>query len=86
MQSLFALFLFTELKFWSRIGVDPNWPLKKTAAGNKLIVMCADAFSKWPEAAPLDDRAAERITSFFLAFFVLYFSAAMQSALVFIEP
>ena len=48
-------------EFWSRVGVDLIGPLEETAAGNKYILTCVDAFTKWPEAVALPDKSAKSV-------------------------
>ena len=48
-------------EFWSRVGVDLIGSLEETAAGNKYILTCVDAFTKWPEAVALPDKSAKSV-------------------------
>ena len=44
-------------------------PLPETERGNKYIITATDYFSKWPEAAPLQDKTALGVAEFLFALF-----------------
>ena len=46
------------------MGIDLIGPLPITPGGNKYIVTMIDYFSKWPEAAPLQDKTAAGVANF----------------------
>lgn len=46
---------------WHRIGIDLVGPLPEASSGNKYTFTCTDYFSKWPQAAPLQNKSAEGI-------------------------
>ena len=39
--------IHVESTFWRRIGVDLIGPLVESSRGNKYIMTCTDAFTKW---------------------------------------
>ena len=53
-----------EPKIWNQVGMDLIGPLKETPRGNKYIVTLTDYFSKWAEAAPLQDKCAIGVAKF----------------------
>lgn len=46
---------------WHRIGIDLVGPLPEASSGNKYTFTFTDYFSKWPQAAPLQNKSAEGI-------------------------
>ena len=52
-----------------QIGIDLIGPLPETERGNKYIITATDYFSKWPEAAPLQDKTALGVAEFLFALF-----------------
>ena len=52
--------------------MDLIGPLPKTARGNKYVVTLVDYFSKWPEAAALQDKTAKRVALFLYDLFCRY--------------
>ena len=46
-----------------------NWSAKETPCGNKYIITCTDAFSKWPEAENLPSKSALHVSQFLLKCF-----------------
>ena len=44
-------------------------PLPETPRGNKYIITVTDYFSKWPEAAPLQDKTAVGVANFLFSLF-----------------
>ena len=51
-------------KFWSQVGMDLIGLLPVTPRGNKYIITLTDYFSKWAEAAPLQDKTAAGVAQF----------------------
>jgi len=47
-----------------QVGIDLIGPLPRTKNGNRYIVTLVDYFSKWPEAAPLQDKTADSVALF----------------------
>ena len=47
-----------------QVGIDLIGPLPKTDNGNRYIVTLVDFFSKWPEAAPMQDKSAKSVSLF----------------------
>ena len=54
---------------WKQIGIDLIGPLPETESGNKYIITATDYFSKWPEAAPLQDKTALGVAEFLFSLF-----------------
>lgn len=44
--------------------MDLIGPLPTTTRGNKYVITLVDYFSKWPEAAPLQDKTATGVALF----------------------
>ena len=51
-------------KIWHQVGMDLIDPLTETPRGNKYIITLTDYFSKWAEAAPLQDKTAIGVAQF----------------------
>ena len=51
---------------WHRVVMDLVGPLPRTARGNTFIVSAIDHFTKWAEAAPLQDRYSAQVGEFIL--------------------
>eukprot|EP00731_Ephydatia_muelleri_P012191 Em0006g1085a len=49
---------------WNLWGVDLIGPLTLTPRGNRYIIVATDYFSKWPEAAPLQNKEATTVAHF----------------------
>ena len=49
---------------WNLWGVDLIGPLTLTPRGNRYIIVATDYFSKWPEAAPLQNKEAITVAHF----------------------
>ena len=49
---------------WNLWGVDLIGPLTLTPRGNRYIIVATDYFSKWPEAAPLQNKDATTVAHF----------------------
>ena len=43
---------------WAQLGMDLVGPLPTTARGNTYIMTVTDYYTKWAEAAPLQDKSA----------------------------
>lgn len=54
---------------WKQIGIDLVGPLPETERGNKYIITGTDHFSKWPNAAPLQDKTALSVAVFLFSIF-----------------
>lgn len=46
---------------WNRVAMDMMGPLPVTAQGNKLVLVVADAFTKWVEAFPVPNMEAKTV-------------------------
>ena len=51
---------------WHRVVIDLVGPLPRTARGNTFIVSAIDHFTKWAEAAPLQDKYSAQVGEFIL--------------------
>ena len=58
-----------RLELHSIPGTNLVGPLPETVCGNKYIVTVTDYFSKWPEAAPLPNKAAGGVADFLYSLF-----------------
>ena len=54
---------------WKQIGIDLIGPLPETERGNKYIITATDYFSKWLEAAALQDKTALGVAEFLFSLF-----------------
>ena len=54
---------------WHRVGIDLVGPLPLTPRGNRYIITLTDYFSKWPEAASLQDKTAVGVAEFLMSIF-----------------
>ena len=55
-----------------QVGIDLIGPLPTTTKGNKYVVTLVEYFSKWPEAAPLQDKSAASVAQFLYEVFCRY--------------
>ena len=51
---------------FDRVHIDLMGPFPATPRGNKYIVCCIEAFTKWPEAAAIPNKEAITVADFFL--------------------
>lgn len=52
---------------FDRVHIDLMGPFPVTPRGNKYVVCCIDAFTKWPEAAAIPNKEASTVADFFLS-------------------
>ena len=46
---------------WHQLGMDLVGPLQQTSRGFKYIMTVTDYYSKWAEAAPLENKSAASV-------------------------
>ena len=46
---------------WHKLGLDLIGPFRETADGNKYVITLTDLFSKWVEAAPINQKSADNV-------------------------
>ena len=51
---------------FDRVHIDLMGPFPESSSGNKYVVCCIDAFTKWPEAAAIPNKEACTVANFFL--------------------
>ena len=60
-----------------RVHLDCFGPLKTSAEGNKMVLVMTDAWSKWTELAPMDNKTAESVAKTFFERWIVKFSVPL---------
>lgn len=60
------------------MAVDILGPLPQTDQNNRFLLVCADYFTKWPEAIPIPDQTAETVADALIREVFCRFGAPLQ--------